>query len=185
MAQSKDNILVQGFSGTISRLLTFMQKGGKTFVNAARKPSEKEPTANQLQLRARFREVTQYAAYAIQDPELKKAYALRARSGQTAYNMAIKDAFRKPQVDKIDIAAYTGLPGDRIVVSATDDFKVAQVKLAIYEANGNLLEEGDAIESAGKWEYIATGLNEPLTGSTVNVTAIDLPGNEGSQELVL
>jgi hypothetical protein len=77
--------------------------------------------------------------------------------------------------------------GDVIVVHAMDDFKVNAVRIAIHNADGELIEEGAAVEDAGglSWSYAVTQANANVAGSKITATAIDIPENEGSLEVTL
>jgi len=187
MAQSKNNILVQGFSGSIARLLTFRQLAGKTYVSGFPKKRSGGSSTEQLAFKEKFLAATSYAKLAMQDPDLKAAYEAKAVAGQTAYNMAVRDAIKPPVVEAVDATAYQGQPGNAILITASDDYKVDKVTVTIHDALGALLESGEAILNAGdfKWTYLATHANVALQGSKIAATAYDLPGNTGMLELTL
>jgi hypothetical protein len=74
------------------------------------------------------------------------------------------------------------------VISAKDDFRVAEVIVSIRTAAGLLVEEGNAVLNPvkrDKWIYTATQNNAALAGSKILVTARDLPGNAGVLEATL
>lgn len=187
MAQSKDNLVTQGLSGTIGRMLTFRLRAGKTIVSKLTRGSSLPPTPGQLEVRSKFTQAIAYAKVAIKDPVIKAAYAAVAKPGQTAFNMACSDAFNPPTVESINLEGYNGLLGDIITIRATDVFKVTQVKVAIHNAAGDLLEQGDAeMQATGDdWLYTTTQVNDVPEGSTISVTALDLPGNETVMEVEL
>jgi hypothetical protein len=187
MAQSKDNILVKGLSGTIARLLTFRQRAGKTIVSKLLRPSTATPSDKAAAVRAKFTTSVAYAKAAVKDPAIKAGYQAVAKDGQTAYNMALADAFQSPQISGIDAAAYHGAAGDAITVKATDDFKVAAVKVSIFSAAGALLEQGNTVMQINEvdWLYTATQANAALAGSKITAEATDLPGNSTSLSLTL
>jgi hypothetical protein len=68
-----------------------------------------------------------------------------------------------------------------------DDFRVTAVQVEIYTAAGTLLEKGNAEQQVNglDWTYTATQANNLLTGSKIKAIATDIPGNEGTLELVL
>jgi len=64
-------------------------------------------------------------------------------------------------------------------VRATDDFRVTQVQVSIVNADGSVVEEGNAVQQANgiDWLYTATVANESLAGDKIVVRASDKPGN--------
>lgn len=118
------------------------------------------------------------------DPDSKAEYAEKAAGGKTAYNVAVADFFSAPDIDEIDLSSYTGTVGDTIRVRATDDFKVTQVVVTIANADGSLVEEGEAVLQPNglDWVYAATVDNPSLEGDRILVQAIDRPGNVTEQE---
>jgi hypothetical protein len=182
MAEAKDNILTRGFSGTISKLLTFRQRAGRTFVGKSRRAGSGLFTDKVAAVRLRFLASIVYAKRAIKDPATKAMYYAARQDGQTAYNVAFADAFLAPKVNSIDTGNYHGAAGDTILVNATDDFKVTGVAVSIHNAAGDLVEEGDAVMDINEtdWLYTAKQANAALAGSTVTAVAKDLPGNSTS-----
>ena len=141
-------------------------------------------TDSQKEQRRRFQQATFYAKAAIADPDTKAAYAGSAKKGQTAYNVAVADFFHAPDIESVDLSHYTGQPGDTILIRATDDFMVKEVKVTITNADGSLVEKGDAAPDAGGylWTYTATQVNDNLEGDKIEIAASDLPGNITREE---
>jgi hypothetical protein len=187
MPESKDNFIVQGFSGTLAKLGTFHRRGGKTFLRKIRAKPSVPDSKEQTAIKKRFAEYIKYAKAAIKDPEIKAAYARAAKPGRTAFNRAVTDASNPPKIRKIDTANYHGHPGDHLIVEATDDFKVTAVQICLHNANGDLIEQGDAILqiNRGDWLYVVREENEPFAGSKITATATDLPGNKTSLTVTL
>jgi hypothetical protein len=68
----------------------------------------------------------------------------------------------------------------------SDDFAVKSVHVRIINADGSLVEEGPAVNSAGSaWIYTAAQNNESLDGDKIIITASDLPGNITTEEQYL
>lgn len=83
--------------------------------------------------------------------------------------MAFQDPYFSPEVVGIITQGYTGQVGSLIMVQAVDDFKVNSVKVQIYSAGDEIVEEGPAV-AAGEglnWNYTATTLNENVAGGKV------------------
>jgi hypothetical protein len=187
MAKSKDNIVTKGFSGTIDRTLTFRQRAGKTIVGKLRRASSVAATDKMLAVRAKFKSSVAYAKKAIKNLVTKALYQAGIKVGQSAYNVAVADAFNPPKVESIQATGYHGAVGDTITVQATDDFKVATVSVSVQNAAGNLVEQGNAVMQVNEldWLYTITQANAALAGSKITATATDLPGNSASLEVTL
>ena len=181
MARLKDNIQAKGFSGTIGRQLTFRQIGGKTFVSKYQKAPTVPATEKKMAAQSKFGVATAYARNAIKDPEIKAMYQAMVKGGQRAFNIAMTDALQTPVVESIQVESYAGRPGDPIVIRATDDFKVTNVLVSIYNPAGDLVDEGNAIlqnQENGDWLYTARQKNLEPAGGRISVVAMDMPGNK-------
>jgi hypothetical protein len=82
-----------------------------------------------------------------------------------------------PDIEQVDLSGYTGKVGDRILVQASDDFAVKSVHVHIANADGSLVEKGEAEHAGILWAYTATQNNESLEGDKIIISASDLPGN--------
>lgn len=179
MATSKNNIITHGLSGKVGDVLVFSQRNGKTVVGKVPDRSNVELTDKQKQTNQRFQEAVIYAKSVLTDAAKKAEYEGKAQEGQSAYNVAIADFFNAPDIESIDLSGYTGKSQQKIVIRAVDDFKVAQVTVAIYNSNGTLLESGKAAIAPNglDWVYTTTATNDQLAGDKIVVRASDLPGN--------
>lgn len=179
MAESKNNVITHGLSGKLGDLIVFRNRNGKTIV--ANKPGSRtgELSEAQKEHQKHFQEATIYGKAALTDPATKAGYAAAASNGETAYNVAVADFFHAPNIDEINVSNYTGKIGDAIKVKATDDFKVAEVSVAIYNADGSEVEHGLAVQSANgvEWVYTATADNASLDSDKIIVSVSDLPGH--------
>jgi len=177
MAKVKNNIVTQGLSGTLGNTLVFRQYKGTT-VAATKSVSRKEPSGEQLKHRQRFQEAVIYSKSQMADPEAKAEYEAR-KGDSTAFLVAVADFFHAPDIVSVDLSDYEGQPEDRIVVRVTDDFRVMWVKIQIFTADGNLLEEGNATlgNNGLDWVYQAREVNANPEGDRIVVQAGDKPGN--------
>jgi hypothetical protein len=179
MAESKNNVVIHGFSGKFGDLIVFRQKAGKTI--AAKPPREQtqEGSVAQQAVRDKFQRAVIYAKTAIAEPLKKEAYEEVARDGQSAYNVAIADFFNAPDIDEIDVSGYTGQPGQRIRIKVLEDFEVVGVSVTIHNNDGSLLEEGDAAQGVdnSEWIYTTSAVNANLAGDKITVIARDTPAN--------
>ena len=65
---------------------------------------------------------------------------------------------------------------------AHDDFKVANLSVAVSNTNGQEIERGSAIETppaSGRWAYTATSAIPQGTTVRISVTVSDQPGGMG------
>lgn len=187
MAESKDNIITHGLSGKIGNMLVFSQQNGKTIVR--KMPKKRKSISPQQQQQAkRFQEAIIYAKNAVKNPAKKALYATEAKQGVSAYNVAVADLLHAPQIEKIDLSNYFGKIGDKIIVKVTDDFKVASVVVTITNADGSLVEEGNALiddEQETDWIFTATKTNADLNGDKITIHAYDLADNMAEEENTL
>lgn len=185
MARFKQSNPLGLISGMLGKSVVFRVKGNQIIIAAA-PSSPKTETEAQKQQRHRFKEAMQFAKKQMANPETKAAYAAMAqqRNLPNAYNAAVADYFNPPVIGHIDTTQYTGLPGQRICIRATDDFRVQQVWVQLINAAGQLLEEGEAQLQPNyvDWVYIAKVNNLLASETKVLVQAKDMAGNVGGGE---
>ncbi len=187
MSKVGNNIVTQGLSGMLGNQLVFRMRGSQTYVAKAPVKKEHEKTEAQIEHQRHFQEAILYAKGAIATPEMKEAYKAAAGENQSAYNVAVADFMNAPHIDEINISQYTGQPGSFILIRAVDDFQVAEVTIAIYNPDGSLVEQGNAIAEAGGslWKYTATAINSDLTGDKIVIRVSDVPGNLTEENRVI
>lgn len=185
MAVVLKNLVTKGLSGKLGDTIVFRKVGDKTIV-ATVPTTSKEPTEAQKAQRERFQMAVLYAKSQMDDPDAKAAYEAEAKgSGQpNAYNIAVADFFHAPDIEEVDLENYLGNIGDTIRVRAIDDFKVVEVQVEIYNADGTLVEKGAAVQQANglDWVYTATVKNDDLYSDKVVIKVSDMPGNISEQE---
>ena len=188
MAYVKANIFTKGTSGTVGDMMNFRVRKGKTVVAVKRGPNTKPPTEEQQETNERFIMASLFAQGAMKDPAIKALYQKAAKGGQTAYNVALRDAMKPPVVGELNISDYKGAVGDVITVKARDVITPKSVKVAIFSQTGTVLEQGDAViktDDRRFWVYTATTANAAPTGTRVVITVIDLPGNKTVEEATI
>jgi hypothetical protein len=169
MATVVDNIFLKGFSGTVSQI-TFRQKGGKTIVSRKRRPGI-NATPAQLENQEKFNDANRYAKSAIKDLVIKAIYKSAATGGQSAYNVALSDAFKGPKIKLISIR-------EGIVSIKADKLLILKMDVQVLDKDGVILEEGQAAVSGKYWKYAISVEN----GVKVIVTATNRPGKVISKE---
>jgi hypothetical protein len=184
MAKSKNNVVTYGLSGKIGDLLVFRQRDGQTIVSKIPQQSGKA-SAKQKAQRKRFQQAVIYAKTAVDSSETGDLYKAAAKKGKTPINVAVADFFNAPDIEHVDLSEYTGNAGDRIIVTASDDFMVKSVKIKIINDSG-VLEDGEAAQAAGlQWVYTATQENSSMESTKIVISVSDLPGNVTEEELIL
>lgn len=181
MAKSTENVVMQGASGKVGKMLVFRQRGDKTIIAKAPKVIAERPvSAKQMLVRERFQNASLYAQSAIADPELKAIYAAKATVNQSAYNVAFKDFLVLPEVRSLDDRNYQGQIGGSIEWFVKDILPAVQVTIEIYDAD-QLIESGAATQmqqNPTRWQYIATATHPDPTQAIYHITIRDVPGNE-------
>ena len=176
MAKSLNNIVMHGASGKLGNQIVFRQgKGGQTII-AVKPAAGRTFTPTQLTHQEAFRYAIAYAKSAKDE----MTYITKAQgTTMSAFNAAVADWFTKPEVLEIDITSWTGDPAQTIRVKAQDDTQVVKVHVQIMDVDGNIFEEGDAVQADGLWwDYATTSLvDRPVAANVVKATAHDLPGN--------
>ena len=182
MATQKNNVVTYGLSGKVGDLLVFRQRDGQTVVSKVPQQSGKVSDKQKAQ-RRRFQEAVFYAKGAMETPELAELYATGAKKGKKPYTVAVADFLNAPDIHEVNLSAYHGAEGDTIQVSASDDFAVRNVTVKIVNADGDTVEEGEAVHKVGiLWIYTATKEVNDLAGSKIIVSAFDIPGNVSNEE---
>jgi hypothetical protein len=129
---------------------------------------------------AAVRDAATYASFA----ETQEIYLHTAvETGTTAYALAVADWFGAPKVLEINVDRWTGNAGETIRVKARDKVSVARVEVVIRNAQGDVLEMGEAVQSetGSAWWNYTTQSSVPLTPfPTLQAIAFDLPGNRDS-----
>lgn len=179
----------KGIRGSIGKELVFREWGGKLIVSKRPRARPEKPKPAQAATQEKFRMASKYAK-AIKDnadQSLAQAYDAARRPRQTMYSRALEDFMVSPVVQNINTQSYKGAVADKLVIRAVDDFRVKEVRVEIYTANGSLLETGNAVQNRNgiDWTYTTTQANNELAGTRIKVVAIDVPDNEGVLEVTI
>lgn len=175
MAKVRNNIIIQGLSGSLGDQLVIKQdKAGRTIVGVAPAfdPNRTFSEA-QTEQHDKFRNASIYAKGA-KDEEV---YTEKAEGTPlNPYNVAMADWFHAPEITELDASAWTGAIGQVIRIQAVDDVKVTQVNVVITDNAGTVLEQGAAVQAEGAWWNYTTTATAPEYPRIV-ATARDLPGH--------
>lgn len=178
MALVKDSLLLHAVRGTLGDQITIYERNGQIIMAKKRAKSKKKPTKKQVAAREKMAIAAAYAKEILKDPEVKAYYQSLAGPGQNAYNMAIKDAYRSSEVQQI------ALKEDTVVVTAKDEFRVAEVQVRVVDEQGKVRENGRAVVGRNGVDWYYKVVDRPVKGKIV-IIAVDLPGNATEKELVL
>ncbi|PWV53261.1 hypothetical protein [Chitinophaga sp. S165] len=178
MAIVKDNILMQLVRGSLGKQITIYERNGQIIMAKKRGPSKKKPTQKQLEARHKMTIASMRAQLMLEDPQIKAYYQSLAGPGQNAYNIAVKDAYRSPEVQNIR------LEKEKVVVTAQNEFRVAEVEVKVIDADGVITERGRAFldRNGVDWHFKTSALP---SGGKVIVIAKSLPGIQTVKELLL
>jgi hypothetical protein len=187
MAHAENSIVVGKLNGKLGKELVFRNWEGKTIVAKAPRKRSKPASPSQQSIQDNFTLGSRYANSVKQNPDLVAAYTLALKPRQNVYSRALEDFTKPPVVKSINTKGYSGKAGDTLVIRATDDFRVVSVSVEIFNADGSLVEKGNAVINANgiDWTYTTSKPNSNLAGTRIVAMATDVPGNEGSMELSL
>ena len=182
MSNSRENVITRRLRGKFGDQVVFRTRNGKSFTANIPGKFKGTPGSAQVAARDRFRLASLWARAILANPEMAALYAARATNGRTPYVTALTDFLRPPRIAEIDCSGYHGHAGDEIRVSAFDDFRVKEVRVAILAADGTVLEEGTCVpdEFGMLWLYKATTDVLTLDGVTAHAIATDHPGHQGA-----
>lgn len=172
MARVDLSKLFKSLRGRIGGMVFRRMPDGSIVVSGLPTYKKKKGTPAQKAYRqGTFRPRTQWANWAAKEYPIYAQLAAERPMVQ-AYNLAISDISHPPVIHRI-------LRKDgHILVHASDEIMVAGVKVTVRDANGQLLEVGDASQvEKDWWQYT------PQTEGRVSASAWDIPGNKVRMEL--
>ena len=119
------------------------------------------------------------ATFRVWAPAAKAVYENAAHArGKPVFALMVGDFLNAPVIEEIDLSAYTGRVDEPISIRASDDFEVADVKVAIRDTGGTALEQGTASPLNGTWRYTSKSALPAGQPVVIEVTASDRPGNK-------
>ena len=187
MSKTTESKLTKSYSGIFGNQVLLKNRKGKSVMTIPPQKYPKPPSEKMVQWRKHFAHAAVYAKQSLLDPDKLAAYTAKSREGVAPYVVALTDYLRPPYVDEVDVSGYRGNPGDKICVSAYDDFQLTGVGVQIFDPAGNVLEEGDCVYnvSSGRYDFTVTVPVPKLRGVTITATARDLPAHTGKLSVTL
>ena len=181
MANIYRNIFIHGLPDILDdRFMYHKTRSGNTILDSKLMSDKGLESSKRKTPQDALREASTYASFA----NVREAYVNRARRSEaTAYSIAFTDWFSAPRVLEIDVDAWTGEAGQTIRVKARDHVRVTGVYVVIRDAEGNVLEMGEAIQSAAGsawWEYTTRSRLNMTPFPIVEAIACNPPGHQDS-----
>ena len=136
------------------------------------RPHARRATPDEKSRPSPFREQARFAKWAPKEYPIYTQLAA-GRPGVTPYDVAVSDCFHPPVIHRILCK------GGRILVQASDNVLVKEVKVAVCDERGNILAWGNAVRLEGDWWEFLTRVE----GKKITVMAWDLPGNQARLDL--
>ena len=179
--------LTKNYSGIFGNQVVLKNRRGKSVMTIPPVKPITPLSEGQIAVRERFKLAAKYARESMQNPDLLEMYTAKSRKGLTPYRLAVNDNLKKPYIHKVDTSCYSGNPGEKVNVTAGDDFKLASVKVRISNPDGTTIEEGDCVMTlpTGNYEYTTTTRVSGLAGITIQALVKDIPGNETTMSVTL
>jgi len=165
MAKVKDNIFLSGLSGSLGNLVIRHMADGSTRVCKKPNFSNRKFSQGQKDHQSRFQLAAEYAREAAKKQPIYSELA--KGTTKNAYNWALSDWFKPPVIQRIEKKE------GKIRVRAIDNVMVTKVRVRILDAEGMVLEVGEASQVGSNWwEYVSD------TEGMIEATTWDLAGNE-------
>ena len=180
MAKVTKNPLLEHVRGKIGQLV-FREVDGQTIISSAPtfgKKRYKKPNKGCTN----FKRAAKYAKGLEEKPQILVEYAQKAHGNCAAYHVAIGDCLKPPEIQNIDVSGFRGHAGDRILVTAVDNFKVVRVQVEIVQ-DGQIIESGEAKQTVNPdiWLYTACKEYQVIHGLAIRACAWDLPNNQAER----
>jgi hypothetical protein len=179
--------LTKNYSGIFGNMMVARNRKGKTILTIPPTKPKRVPTEKMVNARRQFKLAANYAKTVLQDPVKLAAYAAKAHDYLTPYVLALTDYLKPPVVTQVDASRYLGQAGDKISVTAFDDFALTDVSVKVADATGALIEEGVAVFNLtnGNHDFTATVAVPDLAGVVITATATDNPGHPTELSITL
>jgi hypothetical protein len=188
MAKSRNNILTDSYSGKLGDII--LHRDG--VMRSIPDMSKRILSGGQLEHIKRFERAKEYGRQVAADPARREYYAgpLRKRKKKNPYigiyQLAIMDFMNPPEVLNIFLESTGGNPGLTVIINVTDKVRVAGADVRILSAEGNTIEDGDAVELflSQMFRYVVKDPLLLVKGSVIRVRVWDMPGNVTEKDLV-
>jgi hypothetical protein len=132
-----------------------------------------KPTEAMLGQRQVFTEACAYSTGVFRNPTRRAPFeAKAAATGTQVYATIMKEFLKNPVIRDVKLDGYHGHAGDVLVVQARTDLSLA-VHVMLRRPDDTMVEEGDAVLTAGEYRYTATQVVPAGTALFADVTVSD------------
>src|ERR1700754_843042 len=115
MSNVSENLLVREARGNVGKQFVYRKRGTKTHIVKMPKVNKNRlATEDEVKRRKLFSSAALYAKGAMLSPPLKKEYQKKTDGDNTAFNIAMRDYIKPPEVSFIDLDTYNGTVGSTI-----------------------------------------------------------------------
>jgi hypothetical protein len=182
MAKVKLHPAIQFITGKMGEMVfRHIKEKGEEKVELADAPTFAEDrvwTEKQVLTHERMRQAVFYGKSVMLDENVRKQYEeelkKEGKSRRRLFSLLTADFLKAPSIDEVDLSEYDGDVGDKIKIRAHDDFKVTKVEVGILDADGKVLEKGEAKEEEGLFVYTAqTNIHDKDV--KIDIRAYDMP----------
>lgn len=174
MAKLKNNAVISGLSGQLGKdHYARCTKDGRTIISVKPDFSNRQFSGAQLEVQSGMKAASAYAVVASRENPIYAQIAKKKskKKTQNAYNVAVRDWFKPPVIERIEW--HRG----HIRVIARDDTMVTRVTVTVVSDEGRRLEQAEARLNQGVWwEYQAT------SRGLIRIEAWDFASNVTRQE---
>jgi len=165
MAKVTLNQLLEMLQGGIGGLVFRQMPDGTIILSGAPRPNKRKATKKQKAHRQRFRAAAKRARWLAHEHPV---YAELAKgTWKSPYNFALSDLWHAPVIHRIERRK------GYIRVEATDNIRVARVRVTVRDEQGMVIERGEATRGKGDWWKFTAQTD----GRNILAEAWDLPEN--------
>lgn len=171
MANVTLNQLLEMLRGGIGDLVFRRRPDGRVIVSGKPHYRKGKGTSKQKATRQRFQQAAHWARWAAKEYPIYAELAEAAKDQWlSAYNFALKDWYEAPVIHRIERR------DGRILVEATDNVMVTQVRVTVFDEAGKPLEFVDGVRGEGNWWEFAPHAAQ-AEGTKIVAQAWDLANN--------
>jgi hypothetical protein len=167
MAIIRLNQLLEVIRGGIGKMVIRQRPDGTLILSGAPAYRKGKGSAKQKHHRQRVKEAARYAKWADNIYPIYAELAKKSDKWLSPYNIAFSDWFEAPVIHRME--RRDGC----ILVEASDNVMVEKVQVTVFDADGTILERGEAARSQENWWEFATHIQ----GKKVVAEARDLAEN--------
>jgi len=158
MSKTTENKLTMHYHGKFGDDFVLRMRNGVSVLCKLHDYSKAIWTTKQNQNRGNFRKSARWAQEVLKDEKVKRYFKKKAKGGQSAYNMAIKDHMRQLSLEA-DFSQFDLNIGGKINFRMKHEFGASYVEVRLIGPGEVVIERGMAksTEKGFGWEFNAKG----------------------------